>query len=82
MPDYFTYSSSNPKTVALVLLVIGALFELGAAPLIAFGISRPSTPENEMLPFILLLCGLMLAATGAGLLAIGVRLRFFRKSGR
>ena len=75
MAGFFDYSSTKPRTISNLLLIVGAGFLALGAPLIAYGFSLPSTVENEMLPFILLLCGLMLGASGLGLLAIGVRVR-------
>lgn len=75
MAGIFAYSSTRPRTISRVLLVIGAVFLLMGLPLVAYGFTHPSTLENEMLPFILSLCGLMLTATGLGMLVIGVRVR-------
>ena len=73
MAGVFENSSTRPRTIATVLLVIGVVFLLMAAPLISYGVSRPSTVENEMLPFILLLCGLLIGAVGLGMVIIGAR---------
>lgn len=75
MADIFEYSSTRPRTLSTVLLIIGAFFLLLGAPMVVYGLSLPSTVENEMLPFILLLCGLVIGGTGAGMLAIGAGLR-------
>ena len=75
MAGFFDYSSTRPRTISTVLLVIGAAFLLMGLPLVAYGFSSPSTLENEMLPFILLLCGMMLTVSGLGMLAIGVKVR-------
>jgi hypothetical protein len=75
MAGAFEYSSTRPRTLANLLLVIGAAFVLLGAPMVIYGVSLPSTVENEMLPFILLLCGLLIGVSGLALLAIGVRLR-------
>jgi len=74
MAGVFEYSSTRPRTIATVLLAIGAAFLLLAAPLVAYGVSLPSTVENEMLPFILLLCGLLIGASGLAMVLIGARL--------
>lgn len=75
MAGFFDYSSTKPRTISNLLLAVSTGFLLLGGPLIAYGVSLPSTVENEMLPFILLLCGLMLAVTGVGLLVIAVRVR-------
>jgi hypothetical protein len=75
MAGVFEFSSTRPRTIGAVLLAVGLFFLLLAAPMIAYGVSLPSTVENEMLPFILLLCGLLTGGCGLAMLAIGVRLR-------
>lgn len=75
MADIFAFSSTKPRTISTLLLAVSALFLFLGAPLMVYGLSNPSTPENEMLPFILLLCGVLLCATGGGMLAIGLGLR-------
>lgn len=75
MAGAFEFSSTKPRTISTLLLAVSALFLALAAPLLVYGFSNQSTPENEMLPFILLLCGLMLGSTGLGMLAIGLNLR-------
>lgn len=75
MAGAFEFSSTKPRTISTLLLAVSALFLALAAPLLVYGFSNQSTLENEMLPFILTLCGLMLASTGIGLLVIGIRVR-------
>lgn len=75
MAGFFEYSSTQPRTIATVLLGVAAGFLLLGVPMIAYGVALPSTIENEMLPFILLLCGLLITASGLAMLAIGVKLR-------
>lgn len=75
MAGFFEYSSTRPRTISNVLLGVGTAFLLLGAPLTAYGLSLPSTLENEMLPFILLLCGLMLNGFGLAMLVVGVRVR-------
>ena len=76
MAGVFDFSSTRPRTISTVLIVVGAVLLLLGGPMIVYGVSQPSTVENEMLPFILLLCGMLICAGGLGMLAIGVRLRF------
>lgn len=75
MADAFDFSSTRPRSLSNLLLVIGAAFLLLAAPMLVYGFSLPSTLENEMFPFIMLLCGGLIAFCGLGMLAIGVRIR-------
>jgi uncharacterized membrane protein len=75
MAGFFDNSSTRPRTVAWLILVVGLVFLLGGGPLVAYGISLPSTMENEMLPFILLLCGVLLCGIGMGLVILGVKVR-------
>lgn len=75
MAGAFEFSSTRPRTISNVLLAVSVLFLLLAAPMIAYGVSMPSTVENEMLPFILLLCGMVTGFCGVGMLVIAVRLR-------
>lgn len=75
MADIFTFSSTKPRTISTTLLMVGALFLLLGAPMIAYGASSPSTVENEMLPFILLLTGLVVGFCGLGMFAIGLTVR-------
>jgi hypothetical protein len=75
MAGIFDYSSTPPRTISTVLLIIGAAFVMLGAPMVVYGLSLPSTLENEMLPFILLLCGLVIGGSGTGMLVIGARIR-------
>ena len=75
MADFFAYSSTKPRTLGNVLLCTGLLFLALAGPLVVYGWSLPSTVENEMRPFIALLCGLTIGVTGLGMLVAGVRIR-------
>ncbi len=75
MADFFEFSSTRPRTISNLLFGVGAGFLLLGTPLTVYGVSLPSTLENEMLPFILLLCGLMLNGFGLAMLVVGVRIR-------
>ena len=75
MAGIFEFSSTRPRTISNLLLGVGSGFLLMGAPLTAYGVSLPSTLENEMLPFILLLCGLMLNGFGLAMLVAGIRIR-------
>jgi hypothetical protein len=75
MAGFFEYSSTPPRTIATVLLIVGAAFLLMATPMVVYGFSLPSTLENEMLPFILLLCGMVMGGAGLALMVIGARVR-------
>ena len=75
MAGFFEFSSTRPRTISNVLLGVGAGFLLLGTPLVVYGLSLPSTLENEMLPFILLLCGLMLNGFGLAMLVVGWRIR-------
>ena len=75
MADFFENSSTQPRTIGNLLLAVGIFFLLVGAPLVAYGVSLPSTVENEMLPFILLLCGVLISASGLAMVVLGVKLR-------
>ncbi len=75
MAGFFEFSSTRPRTISNVLLGVSAGFLLLGTPLTVYGLSLPSTLENEMLPFILLLCGLMLNGFGLAMLVVGWRIR-------
>ena len=75
MADFFAYSSTKPRTMGNVLMFTGLLFLALGGPLVVYGWSMPSTIENEMRPFIALLCGLTVGVTGLGMLAAGLRIR-------
>ncbi len=75
MAGFFEYSSTRPRTISTVLLAVGGAFLLMGLPLVGYGFSLPSTMENEMLPFILLLCGLMLTGFGLAMVVIGAKVR-------
>ena len=75
MAGIFEYSSTQPRTIGAVLLAVGAAFLLMGVPMIAYGLTLPSTIENEMLPFIVLLCGVLIGGSGLAMLTLGVKLR-------
>ena len=75
MAGFFDYSSTPPRRIAALLLAVGGIFLLLGVPLVAYGAALPSTFENEMLPFIMLLCGVLVTASGLAMLVIAVKLR-------